>query len=123
MRINATPLPVVLAGGGRILAANAIEGIDKVLAPGYANVANAVGAAFAQVSGAAERTADYNRIARKDAIDAVKERAKREAIDAGADPSTLRVKEVEETPLPYAAGKMTRIRVKVVAELIAEESR
>lgn len=123
VRINAMPLPVVLTGGGRILAKDTIEGIDQLVAPEYADVANAVGAAFAQVSGAAERTADYNRIEREDAINTVKEKAKREAIAAGADPSTLRVTEVEETPMPYATGKLTRIRTKVVGELLVEESR
>lgn len=122
VKINATPLPVVLVGGGRILAKDVLDGVDRLITPEYADVANAVGAAFAQASGAAERTADYGRIDRDDAIDAVKQKAMQEAIAAGADPSNLRVTEIEETPLPYAAGKMMRIRVKVVGELLAEES-
>ena len=122
VRINAAPLPVVLVGGGRILAADMLEGVDQLITPEYAGVANAVGAAFAQVSGAAEITANYNRTSRDEAIETVKEKAMQEAIAAGADPSSLRITEVEETPLPYAAGKMVRIRIKAVGELLAEES-
>ena len=112
----------MLVGGGRILAADMLEGIDQLITPEYAGVANAVGAAFAQVSGAAEITANYNRTSRDEAIETVKEKAVQEAIAAGADPSSLRITEVEETPLPYAAGKMVRIRIKAVGELLAEES-
>jgi len=122
VRINATPLPVVMVGGGRILAAETIQGVGDLITPEFADVANAVGAAFAQVSGAAEKTADYSRVNREEAISEVKENAMREAVAAGADPSGLRITEVEEIPLPYAAGKMTRIRVKVVGELLAEEN-
>ena len=122
VRINATPLPVVLVGGGRILAARTIEGADDLIVPEHADVANAVGAAFAQVSGAAELTVDYGEVDRDAAIAAVKEKAEQETAAAGADPSTLRVTEVEETPLPYTAGKMMRIRVKAVGELLAEEN-
>lgn len=120
VRISTAPIPVVLVGGGRILTAPKIHGIDEIIVPKYADVANAVGAAHAQVSGTSEQAFDYNRIERDDAIDEVKAKARREAIAAGADPSTLRDIDVEEIPLPYATGRFTRVRAKVAGELLME---
>ena len=49
------------------------------------------------------------------------EDAKREAIEkainAGADPSTVEVVEVEEIAMPYLPGNAVRIRVKAVGRL------
>ncbi|MEO1243745.1 MAG: hydantoinase/oxoprolinase family protein [Pseudomonadota bacterium] len=118
VRTSSELLPVIFAGGGRILAAQKMRGVGEIFVPDYADVANAVGAAFAQVSGAAERIVDYNRIARDDAITDVKSKARDEAIHAGADPSTIRDVEVEEAALPYATGQMMRVRVKVLGELL-----
>lgn len=44
--------------------------------------------------------------------------AKKQAIIAGADAKTLKVIEVNEVPLAYAPGETTRVKVRVVGELL-----
>jgi len=121
MKTSAAPLPVVLVGGGRDLISRQLPGVDEIYIPDHADVANAVGATFALVSGEAEQHVDYNAVKRETAIEIVKRKAQSEALAAGADPATLREVEVEETPLPYSAGGLIRVRVKVVGDLLIEE--
>ena len=45
--------------------------------------------------------------------------ATRKAIEAGADPTTVQVVDVEEVPLSYLPSNAARIRVKVVGDLVA----
>jgi N-methylhydantoinase A/oxoprolinase/acetone carboxylase beta subunit len=54
--------------------------------------------------------------------DAVLDRAKAEAteraIKAGAEPSDIKIVDVEETPIAYLPGSATRIRVKAVGNIV-----
>jgi N-methylhydantoinase A/oxoprolinase/acetone carboxylase beta subunit len=121
MKTSAAPLPIILVGGGRGLASRNLPGAGKILIPDHADVANAIGAAFALVSGEAEQQVDYNVVKREAAIETVKQRARRNAITAGADPETLREVEVDETPLPYSGGGLIRVRIVVVGDLLNED--
>ena len=53
-RLSAEPLPVIVVGGGSILVEDKIGGLE-VVKPHHFAVANAVGAAIAQVSGEVDR--------------------------------------------------------------------
>ena len=53
-RLSPEPLPVIIVGGGSILVDGPIGGL-KVIKPNHFAVANAVGAAIAQVSGEGDR--------------------------------------------------------------------
>ena len=46
-----------------------------------------------------------------------KRRRRAKAIDAGADPATVQIVDVEDVPLAYLPGNATRIRVKAVGDL------
>jgi len=123
MRISAEPLPVVAVGGGSILLPDELVGEGTVLRPEHFEVANAIGAAIAQVSGEVDRVyviPDGQR-------DRIVEEAKAEAVDkavaAGANPGGVQVVDFDEVPLPYIPGNATRIRVKAVGELAMEEAR
>ena len=59
-------------------------------------------------------------LGRDGAIAAASEEAKCAAIEAGADPASLRVVDVEELPLAYLPGGAVRIRVKVTGDLKLE---
>ena len=87
-----------------------------MLRPENFGVANAVGSAIAQVSGQVAKVFSLSEISREDAIAASKERAREEAIDAGADPDTVEVVEVEDIPMAYL-GDALCIRVKAVGNL------
>ena len=116
MKTSAGDVTVILVGGGSILAPDELEGAGKVLRPENFGVANAVGSAIAQVSGQVAKVFSLSEISREDAIAASKERAREEAIDAGADPDTVEVVEVEDIPMAYL-GDALCIRVKAVGNL------
>lgn len=117
MRTSAAPLPVVAVGGGSILVPETLPGFDDVRRPGHFGVANAVGAAIAQVGGEVDRVFHVPE-GRRDAVLAqAREEATGRALDAGAKDGTVRVVDIEEVPLAYLPGGATRIRVKAVGDL------
>jgi len=78
-------------------------------------VANAVGAAIAQVSGEADQI--FQDLPRDEAIARARQAAEDKAVAAGADRTTLAVVEVEDLPLAYLPGNSLRTRVRVVGEI------
>jgi N-methylhydantoinase A/oxoprolinase/acetone carboxylase beta subunit len=117
VRVSAVPLPVVVVGGGRILLGNELSGADSVIVPDHFEVANAVGAAIAQVSGVVERVVDLADGTRGDVLETARREAESKACEAGADPASLRILELDEVPLTYLPGTVSRIRAKVVGDL------
>jgi len=69
------------------------------------------------MGGETDRIFSFSQIPREEALKAARQEAISRAINAGADPSTIRVTEVEEIPLSYVPGNTTRIRVKAVGDL------
>lgn len=117
MKPDKQPLPVILVGGGAILAPRDLTQASEVLTPPNSGVANAIGAAIALVGGEAEIFADYREEKREDALERAKRQAQDVAVSAGGMSATARVTEVEETPIPYMDDGVTRIRVKVVSDV------
>lgn len=115
-RLSPEPLPVIVVGGGSILTGGRIGELTVVKPEHYA-VANAVGAAIAQVSGEVDRVYALAEMGRSEALDDAKQRATEAAIAAGARPETIDIVDVEDVPLAYLPGNATRIRVKAVGEL------
>ena len=85
--------------------------------PPHYDLANAIGAAIAQVGGEVEHIVSYAKINRDDALAAATEEARHKAMAAGADPDTLRVLDMEETTMSYMDDDAARIRIKVVGDL------
>ena len=56
-------------------------------------------------------------MSRDEAIVDAKGEASQKAINAGADPATIQIVDVEDVPLAYLPGNATRIRVKAVGDL------
>ncbi|MGE3666145.1 MAG: hydantoinase/oxoprolinase N-terminal domain-containing protein [Steroidobacteraceae bacterium] len=117
MKTSAAPLPLVLVGGGSILIRDTIPGVSDVLVPHHADVANAIGASIAQISGEVDKVFNYDDSGREAALESAKGEARQRAIDAGAAADTLQVLDLEELPLAYMPGGAVRIRVKVSGEL------
>jgi N-methylhydantoinase A/oxoprolinase/acetone carboxylase beta subunit len=116
-KLSREAVPVVLVGGGSILVGNVIDGAAIVIRPAHYQVANAVGAAIAQISGDVDRVASLVNVSRDEAISVAKEEARGRAITAGADPATIRIVDVEDVPLAYLPSNATRIRIKAVGDL------
>lgn len=117
MKPDKQPLPVVLVGGGAILAPRDLSGAAQVFAPENSGVANAIGAAIALVGGEAEIFANTSQEPREEAIARAKAQARGVAVAAGGDAASMRVTQIEETPIPYMDEGVTRIRVKMVGDL------
>jgi N-methylhydantoinase A/oxoprolinase/acetone carboxylase beta subunit len=117
VKLSADPVPVVLVGGGSILVGEPVKGASKVLRPDHFDVANAIGAAIAQVSGQVERVLALEGIDRDEALAGARDEAVGKAVGAGADPATVEIVEMEEVPLAYLPGNATLIRAKAVGDL------
>ena len=118
MKLNANPVPVILVGGGNILVGNKLEGASQVIRPKQAEVANAIGAAIAQVGGEVEKVYALDGTNRLRVLEEAKAEATTRAVTAGADPNTITVVEIEEIPLTYLPSNAVRVRVKVVGDLV-----
>ena len=120
MKPDDAPMPVVLVGGGAILVDGDLPSASQVIRPEHAGVANALGAAQAQIGGEAERLISYAQVPRSEAIDQVSAEAAASAIAAGADADTIRVADIEEIAMSYMDGNVNRVRVKVVGDIAAQ---
>ncbi|MCA9883773.1 MAG: hydantoinase/oxoprolinase family protein [Anaerolineae bacterium] len=117
MKTSATPVPVVVVGGGSILIQKDIPGSSELIKPSHFSVANAIGAAIAQVGGECDRIFSLAEMSRDEALDQAKKEASDRAIAAGATPESIEIVDVEEVPLAYLPGNATRIMVKAVGDL------
>ena len=117
MKTSADPVRLVLVGGGSILLDDSLPGVSEVIRPANFAVANAIGAAIAQVGGEVDRIYALDDIRREDALAAARHEATGRAVTAGADPATVDVVDIEEVPLAYLPSNAVRIRVKAVGDL------
>jgi hypothetical protein len=106
MKTDASDAPLIAVGGGSFLVPPRLAGVSEVINVPHQSVANAVGAAIAQVSGEVDQI--FQDLSRDEAITRV---------EAGADRATLTVVEVEDLPLAYLPGNSLRTRVRVVGEI------
>lgn len=114
MKTDAAEVPLLAVGGGAVLIPEAMPGISNVVHVEHEAVANAVGAAIAQISGETDKI--YRDVDRDEAIQDAEASAIQKAIAAGASADTIRVIEVEDLPLSYIPGRAIRARVRVVGE-------
>ena len=109
-------VPLVAVGGGSFLVPDELPGVTEVVRPAHFDVANAIGAAIAQVGGRWEEVVRIDRD-REQAIEQACDRARRRAIAAGADADRVEIVELEEIPLAYHTEPSVRLRVKAVGPL------
>ena len=117
IKASADELPVILVGGGHILIKHPLTGCSELIRPDYAFVANAIGAAIAQVGGEVDRVYSYEKSGRDKALADAKKRAGDKVIRAGGDKDTLHYIDIDETALSYLPGETVRVRVKAVSDL------
>ena len=117
VKVSSSDVPIILVGGGSILAGDSLSGASQVLRPEHGDVANAIGAAIAQVGGQVERVYSLESTSRQDARADARAEAVSKAIAAGANPGTVEVVEIDEVPLTYLPSNATLVRVKAVGDL------
>jgi N-methylhydantoinase A/oxoprolinase/acetone carboxylase beta subunit len=115
-RVSADPIPIIAVGGGSILVPEKLGG-TAVVRPPHFEVANAIGAAIAQIGSEIDRVVALQGSTREAALASAEEEARRKALSFGAVPESLVVTEREDVPLAYLKGDATRVRVKVVGDL------
>jgi N-methylhydantoinase A/oxoprolinase/acetone carboxylase beta subunit len=115
-RVSPAEIPVIAVGGGSILVPDRLGGV-VVTRPEHYAVANAIGAAIAQTSGAVDKIFSLDSTSREAALASAEREAREKAVNAGAIAGTLTVTEREDVPLAYLRGNATRVRVKVVGDM------
>ena len=117
IKTSPAPLPVILVGGGSVLLDDGIAGASSVLKPEHYRVANAIGAAIAQVSGEVDQVYAMEGRTRESVLGEAQAAARARAIEAGADLASVEVVDIDEIPLTYLPSNALRVRIKTVGEL------
>jgi len=112
------PLPIILVGGGAPLIESILKGLGReVLRPGHADVANAYGAAIAQVGGEADLTFSSRTVSRREALTRAEQEAHWRAVEAGASRNSITTVELEDAAFSYLAGDALRVRARAVGDV------
>lgn len=115
IKTDSQDMPMIAVGGGAPLIPEKIPGISVVHRVPFHGVANAVGAAIAQISGEADQV--FQDLTRDAALAAALEKAVENAVKSGADRSTVKTIEMEDLPIAYLPGHAIRARVRVVGDI------
>ncbi|KAI4796834.1 DUF917-domain-containing protein, partial [Aureobasidium sp. EXF-8845] len=116
IKTSPDPMPVLLVGGGAVIAPSSLAGASELTLPPYHDVANAVGAAISKVGGVVDTIQDVSGQTFEQAEQRAKDIAIQRAIDAGAVKDSIMIAEVESLPVTYVANQLRTI-VKAVGEL------
>jgi len=119
VKTSPRPMPLVLVGGGGILVSRHLKGTSEVRRPDHADVANAVGAAIALISGRVDKLYDVGSLGREAALDLAKGDAIAAAVAAGALESEVEVLEVIELPMTHMKSGSVQIKVRAVGPVAA----
>ena len=112
----------MLVGGGAPLIETLLRELGRdVIRPAYSEVANAYGAAMAQIGGEADLTFSIGVVSRQEALERAEHEAHRRALEAGAAHGSITTVELEDAAFSYLARDALRVRARVVGD-IADES-
>lgn len=105
MKTSPEDLPVLLVGGGAVIAPGELRGASEVLRPRWSEVANAIGAAMAGVSAVVDTVRSTEGRTTASLLDEMAAEAVERTVAAGAARASVRVVEMETLPLQYIANK------------------
>ncbi len=117
VKTSREPRPLIAVGGGSALVPDSLPGVSDIRRPEHFDVANAIGAAIASVSGEVDRIFNLGPGGRAAAVDEAVSEARDRAVAAGASPATVEIVELEEIPLTYLINPAVRIRAKAAGPL------
>lgn len=118
-RVKTSPadVPVILVGGGNIIVNRKLRGASQMIRPPMASVANAIGAAIAQVGAEVDRLFSYDTLGREKALALAKGEVIRKVVAAGGVMESAKVIEIDEVAMAYLPGQTVRVRAKAVGDL------
>ncbi|KAK0101979.1 hypothetical protein ONS96_005947 [Cadophora gregata f. sp. sojae] len=111
MKTSPEPCNLLLVGGGAFLCPSELVGVASIEVPEHSGVANAVGAAVAEIGEAAEIMVDNDK--KDTTLIEVKAKVIAAAVARGAKEAEIRIIEEDVSGIPYIEGK-SKIVVKVV---------
>ncbi len=118
LRTSATRVPVILVGGGSVIVDSDLACASTVVRPENGGVANAIGAAIAQVGGRTKRLYDFSANGGRDeALKHATAAATEKAVAAGALRETVSVVDIEEYPMTHMQTNTVDVRVRVAGDL------
>ncbi|MCC6001593.1 MAG: hydantoinase/oxoprolinase family protein [Pararhodobacter sp.] len=117
LRTGAKPLPLALVGGGAVLIRGQPAGIERLVRPRHAEVANAVGAATAEVGAGVDRILPIPAAERARILQDLQAEARAAAVAAGARPDAVRIHSIEEVQVAYAPPETRRVRIRALGPL------
>ncbi|TFK39114.1 hydantoinase/oxoprolinase [Crucibulum laeve] len=117
MKTSAEDCDLLLVGGGSILSPKELKGVSRIITPPFHGVANAVGAAIANISGEVDTIEILEGKSLAEAIERIKSQALANAARMGASTATIRIADVKVLPVQYVTNQATRIIVTAVGEL------
>jgi anti-anti-sigma regulatory factor len=124
MKTSPEDLPVLLVGGGAIIAPDELIGASRVIKPEYSGVANAIGAAIARVSAVIDTVKSTESKSVADLVEEISKEAAQRAVESGAAKDTVKIVEVETLPLPVSTTwGDTEYKINKKMQYIANKSR
>jgi N-methylhydantoinase A/oxoprolinase/acetone carboxylase beta subunit len=121
MKTSGTPVPAVLVGGGHVLVSRSLKGVSELHRPEHASVANAIGAAIAQVGARIKRIVEYGESSRDEVIAQVSEQVTRDVIAAGGIPETVKIVEIEEMQMTYLQANAVSLKIRAIGDLAIQD--
>ncbi|KAG5963396.1 hypothetical protein E4U58_003563 [Claviceps cyperi] len=121
MKMSTAPVHVILVGGGSILAADYIRGVDKCIHPIHRGAANAVGAAIGKICGEIDTMEILQGKDENAVIAAACENAIALAVSKGAAADNVKIVEVNKMPLQYMSQVTIRIQIRAVGRPVVPD--
>ncbi|VUC20525.1 unnamed protein product [Clonostachys rosea] len=115
MKTSPEDIPIVLVGGGAVIAPDSLVGASRVVKPNWSGVANAIGAATARVSGVIDSVESTESKTQQEILSELSQRATDKVVANGALRESVVIAEMETFPLQYIANK-SRIMIKAVGD-------
>lgn len=113
MKTSPEDLPVLLVGGGAIIAPDSLNGASRVLKPRWSGVANAIGAAIARVSAVVDMVKSTESKSTNSILEEISKLAIERTVAAGALKESVEVVEKDTLPLQVCISKYPHERTNV----------
>lgn len=117
MKTTAGDATIIAVGGGNFLIGEDIKGAARIVRPPHAAVANAVGAAIAQVGAQIDQIVDYDKTPRDAALARIRETVEARVAAAGGVAQSIEIVDIDEVFLSYLPGRSAQVRMKAVGDL------
>lgn len=108
---------IIAVGGGHFLIDDDLAGASAVVRPDHASVANAVGAAIAQIGAQADQIVDYDIEPRHTVLERMRGDLIARVIAIGGAADSVEIVDMDEVFLSYLPGRSAQVRMKAVGDL------